>query len=191
MAWIDLDDCQKVTLEDLRDIVSDARGYIDTVYAHWTAGHYSQAFDDYHILIDYDGSVYVTTQDMTELKYHTWHRNSRAIGIAMMCAYNAQANDGFDSDLGDEPPTAIQITALAQVAAVLSQELGLEINKDNFMTHGEAALRDGYGVYQGDPDLRWDLWYLPDPNNKGEMVDGGNLWRGIANFYKNRWEDAE
>jgi len=81
---------------------------------------------------------------------------------------------------------------------VLSQELGLEINKENFMTHCEAALRDGYGVpygtyvngvYQGDPDLRWDLWYLPDPNNNGEMVDGGNLWRGIANFYKNRWEE--
>jgi len=50
---------------------------------------------------------------MTELKYHTWRRNSRAIGIAMMCAYNAQANDGWNSDLGDEPPTSIQITALA------------------------------------------------------------------------------
>lgn len=189
MAYIDLDECEKVTLEDLRDIVSEARGQIDMVYAHWTAGHYSQAFDDYHILIDHDGSVYITTRDMTELKYHTWHRNSRAIGIAMMCAYGAEANDGYDADLGYEAPTDIQITALSQVTAVLSQELGLPITKDNFMTHCEAALEDGYGVYQGDPDLRWDLWYLPDPNNNGYLTDGGELWRGIANFYKNRWEN--
>jgi len=44
---------------------------------------------------------------MTELKYHTWHRNSRAIGIAMMCAYGAEANDGYDADLGYEAPTDI------------------------------------------------------------------------------------
>jgi len=73
----------------------------------------------------------------------------------------------------------------------------LELDKSTFMTHCEAAIRDGYGVpfgevvdgvYQGDPDLRWDLWYLPDPNEDGEMTDGGQLWRGIANFYKNQWE---
>ena len=32
-----------------------ARGRITTIYLHWTAGHYSQVFDDYHLCIDQDG----------------------------------------------------------------------------------------------------------------------------------------
>jgi len=194
---IRLEECHKVTLEELREFAADAMGYITRVYSHWTAGHYGQAFDDYHILVDEYGNAYITTEDFTERKSHTAWRNSRAIGISMMCAYGAVANGGKDADLGWEPPTAIQITALSQVAAVLSQELCIELDREHFMTHCEAACEDGYGVpygsvvngvYQGDPDLRWDLWYLPDPNNDGKMVPGGELWRGIANYYKNQWE---
>ena len=65
MSYIPLENCYKVTLEELRDIAADFHGIIHHVYAHWTAGHYSQAYDDYHICIDYDGSVYLTTEDFT------------------------------------------------------------------------------------------------------------------------------
>ena len=181
----------KVTLADLRELAADAKGRIDKVYAHWTAGHYSQPFSDYHILIDYDGTVFVTTDDFTEKKNHTWHRNGRAIGIGMMCAYGAIANEGKDADLGDEPPTMHQIEALAQVAAVLSVELGLDITRDNFMTHCEAAQIDNYGPFSGDPETRWDLWYLPDYVGDGKMKQGGDLWRGKAAFYKRWWEKGE
>ena len=54
MAAISLNDCTKVTLEDIEVIAADARGLISRVYAHWTAGHYGQGYDDYHILIDRD-----------------------------------------------------------------------------------------------------------------------------------------
>ena len=55
MSYIPLERCYKVTLEELRDIARDFHGIIHHVYAHWTAGHYSQAYDDYHICIDHDG----------------------------------------------------------------------------------------------------------------------------------------
>lgn len=197
MGYVRLEDCHDVTLEELREIVRDANGYIRRVYSHWTAGHYSQAYDDYHICIDYDGKVYLTTEDMTERLAHTLGRNSCAIGISMMCAYKAEARNGYNAYFGPEPPTAIQITALSQVTAVLAQELDLPLDAEHFMTHYEAACLDGYGVpygtrvngvFQGDPDSRWDLWYLPDPNNDGKLVPGGDLWRGMANWYKNQWE---
>ena len=34
-----------------------ARGRITTIYLHWTAGYYSQVFDDYHLCIDQDGKT--------------------------------------------------------------------------------------------------------------------------------------
>lgn len=187
MGYIPLRYCRRVSLEELRDIAEDAKGEIKKVYAHWTAGRYSQAFDDYHVLIDYDGSVYVTTNDLEEYKEHTWHRNWKAIGVALMCAHGALANEGRDADLGSCPPTPAQIEALAQVTAVLSEALGLEIARCNFMTHCEAAFEDDYGPYSGDPETRWDLWYLPDVYNGGRMKLGGDLWRGKAAFYKSQW----
>lgn len=196
MANIELKKCRKVTLEELRELAEEVNGDITKVYAHWTAGRYSQAFDDYHILIDHDGAVYATTEDLTEYKTHTLGRNHRAVSISLMCAYKAVANSGKDADLGDYPPTALQIEALAQVTAVLSEALDLEITENNYLTHCEAAWRDGYGVpygqvvngvYQGDPDLRWDLWFLPDFSDGGEMKPGGDLWRGKAAYYQRQW----
>jgi len=197
MGYISLERCRKVSLEELRELAEYAQGEIDKVYAHWTAGRYSQAFDYYHVLIDHDGAVYVTTDDFTITKSHTYRRNYRAIGISMMCAYGAVAADnGKDSDLGEFPPTLLQIEALAQATAILSIALGLEIDRENFLTHCEAAWEDGYGVPYGatvngvkqdDPDLRWDLWFLPDMYDGEKMKPGGDLWRGKAAFYKRQW----
>ncbi|MBR4908799.1 MAG: N-acetylmuramoyl-L-alanine amidase [Acidaminococcaceae bacterium] len=187
MAYVELDHCRKVSLEDIRELANEARGEISMVYAHWTAARYSQAYDDYHILIDHDGAIYVTTDDLTEYKAHTYRRNYRAIGIALMCCYGALANEGYDADFGDYPPTLLQIEALAQVTAILSDALDLEITRDNFLTHCEAALADGYGPFQGDPDLRWDLWFLPDLYDGERMKPGGDLLRGKGIFYQNQW----
>ena len=68
---ISLKDCHKVTLEELEEIAADARGIVNKVYAHWTAGHYGQAFNSYHILIDEKGNAYITTEDFTEKLAHT------------------------------------------------------------------------------------------------------------------------
>jgi hypothetical protein len=83
-----------------------------------------------------------------------------------------------DIDFGPEPPTAAQIEATSQVVAVLCQELGVPADADYVRTHAEQADIDGYGVNSDDPEMRWDLTYLP-----GYDEPGGELIRGKANWY--------
>lgn len=171
----------EITLDGIRNMARDAKGEIDKIYLHWTAGYYNQTFDDYHINITGDGLIYASVDDLTTKLTHTWHRNSRAIGIAICCCVGAQAHSGYDTDFGDEPPTEEQIETLAKVVKTLCEGLELDINKDVVMTHCEVAWLDGYGPCSGDPETRWDLWYLPDSD--GEMKSGGDVIRGKALWY--------
>jgi len=149
-----------------------------TLYLHWSAGHYGQFFNDYHINIDYDGGIYVSTNDLAETKAHTWRRNTGAIGIALACCYNANTND-----LGTEPPTEQQVEAMAQIVAVLCKILDLSVDIERVMTHAEAADLDDYGP--ATTCERWDLWFLPG-TAKGE---GGNLIRSKALGYQQQRGD--
>jgi len=165
---------RSINLSELRTLAQQACGQISTIYLHWTAGHHCQAFNDYHINVLGDGTVVVSCDDLTEIKSHTWHRNSGAIGIALSCCYQATSND-----LGPEPPTDAQIEAVAQVVAVLAQELGLDITRDNVMTHAEAADLDGYG-----PSSTCDRWDLAILHNGDMWMSGGAILRGKAEFYR-------
>src|SRR6266540_7024443 len=121
---------RQVTLADIKIMAKKDKSNLEQLakqlgrpvinYAHWTAGHYEQLFDDYHISISGDGAVYVSVDDLSTILSHTYRRNSGAIGIALCCAYEANST----IDLGPEPPTGIQIEALAQVVATLSRALG-------------------------------------------------------------------
>ena len=73
----------KITETQIKKMAKLARGRITTIYLHWTAGHYGQVFDDYHLCIDQDGTVYATCDDFCERKSHTWMRNGGTIGIAL------------------------------------------------------------------------------------------------------------
>lgn len=174
---------KQITLEELGYLAKSAKGQIDKLYLHWTAGWYGQYFDDYHVMVDENGEVIVSTYDLTERKSHTWKRNTNAVGISMCCCVGAQANNGYDTNFGENPPTQKQIEGMAKVVAVLCENLGLEITAKNVLTHCEAALLDGYGPYQGDPDLRWDLWYLPDDAQNNTMISGGDVIRGKAIWF--------
>ena len=178
-----------VSQAQLYDIARRSRGYISYAYLHWTAGNYGQAYDDYHICIDQDGRVYMMCDELTEYKAHTYHRNTGAIGIALLCCAGAEANNGYNADFGDQPPTAKQIEVLAQTVDTLSNALGLQINLYNFMTHAEAAdnadgreCSEPYGP--ATTCERWDLWYLPDNAQGGQMVPGGQLIRDKAAWYQ-------
>ena len=175
------------SLADVRGMAAETNGYIDNVYLHWSAGHYGQAYEDYHICIDEHGEIYIMCDSFEDLLSHTWHRNSRAIGIALLCAYDAEARNGYNAWLGYEPPTTEQIESLAKVVAVLSEELELPLDTDEYiMTHCEAAELDDYGP--STTCERWDLWYLPDEyGSNGALVEGGNLIRGKAAFYQRQW----
>lgn len=170
----------RIDYHALAPLGQEARGEIKHIYLHWTAGHYGQAYDDYHINIDGDGSVYQTCVKLTERKAHTWRRNTGAIGIAVCCAYNARCGRTKETlYLGDEPITLLQINALAWVLAHLCQALDLPLDAEHVLTHAEAATLDGYGPYGPDPDCRWDLYLLPKPH-EGTLLPGGEVIREMA-----------
>lgn len=181
------DDLVPISLDDVNDAAKRCNAW--RVFLHWTAGHYGQAYEDYHINIDQDGSLYcIGDLDFDEKKSHTWKQNSGAIGIAMCCAYGA-TTDGESVDFGNEPPTQEQIDACAMIMAVLAKN---GILLENMRTHYEQAILDGYGVpvytwqqgiYQGDPDCRWDLMLLPDSAQNGKLIGGGDCLRGKARWF--------
>lgn len=195
---------KRVTLKDIRTMAEAARpqlwedarnmGRDVKVYLHWTAGRYGQMYDDYHINIDQDGSLWVSTEDFSETLPHTWHRNSGSVGVTLCCCYGADTED-----LGECPPTSAQIEAMAQVVAVLAKALWLTIDRDRIMTHAEAAdnmdgidVPDPYGPLNGCE--RWDLQYLGTDESPEYTTDyddpatGGNVLRGKANWYLNEWK---
>lgn len=174
---------KRITLDELRVMARAAKNKIDHIYLHWTAGNYHQFDDDYHLCIDNDGAIIATTDDLSELKAHTWRRNSDAIGIAMCCCVGAVAYSADNIDYGDQPPTPEQIDTMSKVVAVLCEELGLEINRRNVMTHCEAAEIDGYGP--STTCERWDLWRLKDIPGDGLLKDGGDVIRGKAIWWEN------
>lgn len=173
---------KNISLQELRRMARAAKGCIDKIYLHWTAGNYGQYSDDYHICIDGDGTIVACCNDLTELKEHTWRRNSNAVGVAMCCCAGASAYAGGVIDFGEQPPTPAQIDRMAKVTAVLCEELGLEINRYNVMTHCEAAEIDGYGP--STTCERWDLWRLKDIPGDGQLKDGGDVIRGKAIWWQ-------
>lgn len=191
----------QVTLEELKGMVENAReaiweqaksqGRNPKVYLHWSAGRYDSVFDDYHINITGAGKIFVTTNDLSEIKSHTWRRNTGSIGISLCCAYNATSND-----LGEYAPTDIQIETIAKVIDVVATGLWLTINKEHVLTHGEAAdnedgiwCHEPYGPKNGCE--RWDLEFLetsesPKYDPWDEEHRGGSILRGKAIWYHNQ-----
>ena len=172
-----------LTAAKLAELVALGHNRISQIYLHWTAGRYGQLYDDYHFNIDADGSIYQTCTQLTELKSHTWHRNTGAIGIALCCACSALPHNGRDTEFGKFPPTPRQIDAAGKLVAKLAQGLNIPIDRGNVLTHCEDALIDGYGPYSGDAETRWDLWYLRDSPGDGAMKPGGQVIRGKALWY--------
>lgn len=197
---------REVTLNELSAMASDAReaiwslaqdyGREPKIYLHWTAGHYHQKFDDYHVNIDQDGRIFVSTDDLSDVLTHTWRRNSGSVGITLDCCAGATSED-----LGDEPPTAKQIEAMAQCIQVVADALWLTIDMKHVMTHGEAADNmDGLNAHEdyGPQSTveRWDLQFLGTDESPEYTTDyddpatGGNVLRGKALWYKNQKDNA-
>ena len=194
---------KEVTLSELGQIAANSRENLwaaahsaglenPLIILHWSAGHYGQFFDDYHIQIDEDGGIYLSTPDLSEVLAHTWHLNTGTVGISLCCCAFATTED-----LGDEPPTSEQIEVMAQVIATLCADLWLTIDKCVF-THGEIGDNTDYyedwELYGPHNDCeRWDLQFL-GTDESPEWVDdysdpstGGNVLRGKAAWYRAEW----
>lgn len=207
---------RQVTIDELREMAAMARekiwaeakrhGRDPKIYLHWTAGHYAKGreaqmyLDEYHVAIDYDGSIYVDT-DLGIALSHTWKRNSGSVGITLPCGYQSGSRS-----LGPEPPTAEQIEGMAQAIVAVADGIWLTIDKQHVMTHGEAANNeDGYcdahnpyawwNDSYGDGDTRGDLEYLGTPESPRynpwatDGSRGGDVLRGKANWYRNLWAE--
>lgn len=177
---------RKVDFEELGKLAQRAKGKINKIYLHWTAGRYTQTFEDYHINISGTGAIFVSTNDFTQALAHTWRRNTGAIGITLCCAYDAEP-DNFGLPTGNFPPTTEQVEVMAKVIAVLTKNLNLEISLNTVMTHAEAADNlDGIHVGEAYGPLttceRWDLWKLKDYD--GQVKSGGDVLRGKAVWYQ-------
>ena len=120
----------------------------------------------------------VKTRDFDVRPAATWRRNSGSIAITLDCCYNAKPDD-----IGDYPPTDEQIEVLAMVVTAICDEMGMDITKDNVMTHAEIATVDGYDLDSGDPDCRWDLLFLHQSDERGS---GGDIIRSKAIYYQNQ-----
>ena len=189
-----------IDFEELASMAADAKdalyakaGGTPTIYLHWSAGHYNQTFDDYHINIKGNGDIVASTDDLSETLAHTYHRNTGAIGISLSCGYGANTKD-----LGDEPPTEAQIENMTYAVAVLCYVLDIPIDKEHVMTHGEAAdNEDGRCPHEpyGPRTTceRWDLEYLGTEESPSfnpwadDGSRGGDVLRGKANWYMNEY----
>ena len=195
----------EVTIDELRQMASDCResiwaraksmGREPKIYLHWTAGRYSQFWDDYHVQIDEDGKLYMppdVTLDDDSLPA-TYRRNTGSVAITLLCCVGATTKD-----LGKMPPTKAQIESMAQAIVAISDGLWLTIDKNHVLTHGECADNED-GIYPHEdygPKTtceRWDLEYLqtdesPKFNPWAEDGSrGGDVLRGKANYYRNKW----
>lgn len=203
-----------VTIDKIKEMAASARDALwadakrvdmdnPKIYLHWSAGHYGQFFDDYHINIDSDGSIYISTHDLSEVLSHTFGRNTGSVSISLACGAGANTEN-----LGDEPPTNDQIESMAKVIKAVAEGLWLTINKECVLTHGEAAdnedgvpvdyskLNDGdngeeLGMYGPQHTCeRWDLEYLgtaDSPSYNPSATDGtrgGDVLRGKALWYQ-------
>ena len=199
---------REVTVNELRDMADAARdeiwdiaaryGRSPKIYLHWSAGHYFQKFEDYHVNITADGKIYVTTDNLADVLAHTYMRNSGSVGISLCCCADATTND-----LGDEPPTPQQIESMAQAICAVADGLWLTISPEYVLTHGEAADNldgmDTHAPYGPQSTCeRWDLQFLGTDESPVYLTDyadpgtGGNVLRGKAQFYReqNRKENG-
>ena len=170
---------KQVSAEELLKMAEAARGKIHTIFLHWTAGTYGQVYDDYHLCIGKDGNIEAPLAmfDLAAVKAHTWLRNTGAVGIAIEAARGAKINKDWLISFGKQcPPTLEQVDGLALAVALICKGAGIPIDKDTVMTHAEIADVDGYGVYDSDPDMRWDLLRLPF----APTVSGGDYIRKLA-----------
>ena len=187
-----------------REAIAEAareKGRETKIYLHWSAGHYGQFWEDYHVKIDKDGEIYVIANGgLDDILPATWKRNSGSVSVCMLGCYGATTNN-----LGRESPTPLQIEGMAQAVAALSNGLWLTIDKQRILTHGEAAANEdgiyphpAYAVWHDeihDGDTRWDLEYLgtlESPKYFPTSTDGmrgGDVLRGKANWYRKYWQE--
>ena len=163
------------------------------IYLHWSAGRYNTNYDDYQISIDGEGQICYNVDSLRDYRPATYKRNTGAISLCLNCAYGATS-----SNIGQYPPTTIQIETISAFCMVAIEILKLDYTKQHILTHGEAGdNEDGLNTHEqyGSHTTceRWDLEYLGNDEspifqkNIESPKRGGNIIRGKAIWYSNHY----
>ena len=197
MRQVTLDELARVAAASREDLWAAARSAgrnHPLIVLHWSAGWYESFYpEDYHVQVGEHGEIYLSDDDLSEVKPHTENLNRGSIGVSLCCCAGATTED-----LGEAPPTNDQIEIMAQIIATLCAELWLSIRKDIVATHGEFAddpeYYDEEDMYGPNNDCyRWDLQYLGTDESPYYTADhsdphtGGNVLRGKAEWYRAEW----
>lgn len=195
---VSLNDIKQMALDSYDSLWAQARrlGRDVKIYLHWTAGRYTQFWNDYHIQIDYDGKIYVPDGvAFDDILSATYLRNTGSVSVTALCGVDCSS----ESPGVEAPLTAKQIEVMSQVVAVLANALDLTIDIFRVMTHGEAAdNEDGIWLVDEDgpygPKHTWERWDLEVLwNDESPVHDvwgvkgykrGGDILRGKANWYR-------
>lgn len=163
-------------IPNTQNVKGDGKG--KKIYLHWTAGGHQSVVGPYHTIITGDGKIHRRVP-YDRHTYHTYKRNSNAIGIAIA------AMGGKNP--WSTPPTDKQLNSMASEVANVANQWGWkpsDINIKNVMTHAEAGsnkdgknMHDNYGPkIWGGTGERWDLLHLKKNDPQGS---GGNILRSM------------
>ena len=183
----------KLNSKELFELVARAKAKhnFKTIIIHWTSSDYDTIFEDYHLNVGRDGTIYKTCWSFNELKSHTKRNNKDTIGIALDCGLAAEYRSLNRIFFGTCPPTPEQITSVVWLIAIICYYLGMEVNCKTVKTHFELAISEGYGPGSGDDQSRWDLAKLPATAIPRELSKeagisksslGGTIIRDLAEY---------
>lgn len=88
------------------------------IVLHWTAGSYSNTYDNYHFCITWDGEKAhaIQTRSLRERGAHTWKRNTGRIGISIC------------GGIKEYPIRVAQVEVMAKLIAELCILFDLDLN---------------------------------------------------------------
>ena len=171
---------------------------IKHLYLHWSATGYFGSFYEYNAVISLritdkawicnvvtGPRLNATEPPQSGYAEHTYQRNGNAFGICVDSMTNATP-----SNFGESPITLEEIETLCACSAVVCLKYGIDSADPKLvMTHGEAAILDGYYILDQTLDgvTRWDLARLTAsdiPITKQEAVENGNKLRARIHEYK-------
>jgi hypothetical protein len=171
---------------------------IDHIYLHWEVTGYNACDSAYNatISLNKNGNLWdatintdprlnATSPPTEGYAAHTYLRNSHAFGFAVAGMTNATP-----SDFGPNPITLHEVETFCACAAAVALKYGVDASSaSSVMTHGEAAILDGYFLTDqtGDGITRWDLARLSpsaNPVTKEECIATGDALRARIHEYK-------
>ena len=151
---------------------------------HWTVGHYTQTFNDYHFCICYDAKkdvAYISkgiykpedNDNTGDGRYapHCYMGNTGNIGIGICAMFGYRS----PKDVGDCPITAKQLELAYELEAECAIKYGFKVTPETVFTHHE------HDAKLPKPEGKIDIICIPThpelkPDQCGDFIREKVLW---------------